>query len=176
MNRTIDLLALLVIAVGIAKAAAGAAALTPEILASRNVTGIPRWVPHGVSAALVAAALVCNVRRLDFLALASLWSLAAGAFARPALLAAGWPDPRSEWLLVPVLLALAALVGSRSTSAAVRVAIAAALLATLAVALTLFCDPSGAAAPRAAPLAYTAVLLAAGLSAWRAAQLRRRST
>ena len=122
-------------ALGLGKAAAGAAALAMlGELAATNAAGIPRWVPHGLSLALAVASVLCWRPRVAQGVLCAFWATVAGAFARPAILAAGWPDIRPELVLLPVLAVVAGLLAAAPYPTHHRIALLAAP-AALAVAV-----------------------------------------
>ena len=137
-------------------------------LALRNEAGIPRALPIGMAAALLAAALLSWVEQFAFRALIAFWALAAACYARPGLEAIGI-GIRLEPLLVAVAVLCAVLALRLDTSAWVRSALAAAPLVVVCEAVVLLLP----AHPALDGAAYSIVLGAAALSA-RAAHAQRR--
>lgn len=151
------------IALGSGKVALGVVAVSvhPGVLLSANRAGIPRLLPFAV--ALVLFIVVIRTRRcgIYFEAVAALWALGAGAFARSVLIGAGWPNPPTEvgfLVLVPLVILLAA---RRGPPRQVQVALLFPLFAFPAVGLALSVPASSSAAPAMDVVAYTTILILA---------------
>lgn len=143
---------------------------------STNAAGLARWVPTGMSAGLVGAAVLTHGRTLVFALLGAWWALAGALFARAPIRAAGWPHLDIEpTLMAAVTLALVGLARSewRAWPAPVRRCVALAGAAVLLEAATL--AASHPLTLGAADLAaHALIVLAAGLSAATGTQARRR--
>lgn len=129
-------------------------------------------MPHAVALALAVAACITWRPRLDAGLLAAWWALAAAALSAPGLHSLGLPAPAWAGLL-PVGVALAVLAVSPSTSPRSRLAVSAALAASIVTGLCLALPYPSPAARIADAVTYTLILAAAGVSAWLGLYLRR---